>query len=294
MFTEIDDFYQSMRTRLEQARRERSELDEILAFYAKVLDIQQEAQGETTIPEIELTEEHTKLKIEEGFPLIDREHFPVDRISSEGLFRKLCQMSSAENPVLARAGKILLEKIDRGDLDFTRLYGGILKNESKDTEKLSDDLEVPFPVLQALAKLSLQPSLLAIAARVGKKTPMQNWHQGYCPVCGGLPSMAALVDEEGKREGLCSFCGYIWRLPRLLCPFCKTDKQEDLHYFYGEGEDNYRVYVCEQCKGYIKVVDTREGGDAKALAVEDIVTSHLDLVAEEEGYQRKAPRFWGI
>ncbi|NIQ92706.1 MAG: formate dehydrogenase accessory protein FdhE [Deltaproteobacteria bacterium] len=54
------------------------------------------------------------------------------------------------------------------------------------------------------------------------------------------------------------------------------------------------MYVCEQCKGYVKVVDTRETGDPRGLAVDDVVTTHLDLLAEDEGYQRKAPRLWGI
>jgi formate dehydrogenase maturation protein FdhE len=41
-------------------------------------------------------------------------------------------------------------------------------------------------------------------------------------------------------------------------------------------------------------MDTREGGDARTLAVDDVASGHLDLLAEEEGYQRKAPRLWGI
>ena len=153
---------------------------------------------------------------------------------------------------------------------------------------------VPQAVLQALAKLSLQPSLMATAAVVAKGFAEENWQQSYCPICGGPPAIAALVGEEGKREALCSFCGHFWQLPRLKCPFCSTEKQEDIRYFYGEGEDLYRVYVCEQCKGYVKVVDTRETGDPRGLAVDDVVTTHLDLLAEDKGYQRKAPRLWGI
>ena len=106
--------------------------------------------------------------------------------------------------------------------------------------------------------------------------------------------MAALVGEEGKREALCSFCGHFWQLPRLMCPFCSTEKQEDLRYFHGEGDELYRVYVCEQCRGYLKVMDIREGGDVRTLAVDDVASGHLDLLAEEEGYQRKAPRLLGI
>ncbi|MGD8381912.1 MAG: formate dehydrogenase accessory protein FdhE [Syntrophobacterales bacterium] len=294
MFAEIDDFYQRMKNRLEHCRKERKELAEILDFYGKVLSAQQEAQQETPIPEIDLTEDRLNLKIEEGFPLMDSEDFSVDRNSLERLFRNLCHLSSTENPVLASAGEILHQAMDSGTLDVTRLGTAVLDNNAEAIEEYAKDLGVPQPVLQTLAKLSLQPSLLATAAVVGKGFAAENWQQSYCPICGGLPAIAALVGEEGKREALCSFCGHFWQLPRLQCPFCSTEKQEDLRYFYGEGEDLYRVYVCEHCKGYIKVVDTREHGDPRGLAVDDVVTTHLDLLAEDEGYRRKAPRLWGI
>jgi len=294
MFVEMDDFYQRMKNRLEQCRKDRSELEEILAFYDKVLGAQHETQEETPIPEIDLPAERIKLKIEQGFPLVDPGNFLVDKDSSEHLFRKLCQLSKEENPVLASAGKALLDAVDSGALEAAELSKAVLHNQAETIERYAKDLEISLPVLQALTKLSLQPSLLATVASVAKATDLDRWRYGYCPICGGLPAIAALVGEEGKRVGLCSFCGHLWKLPRLGCPFCDTDKQDDLRYFFGEGDDLYRVQVCEQCKGYLKVVDTREGGDPKALAVDDVVTAHLDLLAEEEGYQRKAPRLWGI
>ena len=294
MFAEMDNFYQRTKNRLEQCRQERTELEEILDFYGKVLSAQQEAQQETPMPDIDLAEDRLNLKVEEGFPLMDSEDFSVDRDTSERLFRNLCQLSLDENPVLASAGKSLLEAIDSGKLDMTKLSTAVLDNNAQAMEEYAKDVGVPQPVLQALTKLSLQPALLATAAVVAKGFTAENWQQSYCPICGGLPAIAALVGEEGKREALCSFCGHFWQLPRLKCPFCSTEKQEDLRYFYGEGEDLYRVYVCEQCKGYIKVVDTRETGDPRGLAVDDVVTTHLDLLAEDEGYQRKAPRLWGI
>lgn len=291
---DLDDLYQRMSDRLNQIKRQRSEHDEILSFYAKVLTAQHEAQQETIIPEIDLQEDRFKLKIEEGFPLIERENFPVDRDGTERLFKKLCQISLDENPVLAAAGKTLLETMDSGKTEFAQLIGAVLKNDTEVIESIAKDLEVDTPILQALAKLSLQPSLLATAAAVAQRAALDDWKHEYCPVCGGLPAMAALVGEEGKRQALCSFCGHFWELTRMSCPYCNNTKQEDLRYFYAEGEALYRVHICEKCKGYLKVMDTREGGDLKGLAVDDLATGHLDLLAEEEGYQRKAPRVLGI
>ncbi len=294
MIEPLDEFYKRMTHRLNQLRQERTELEEILAFYAKVLAAQKETQQETAIPEIDLPEDRLRLKVEEGFPLIDRGDFQVDKDSSRELFLRICHLSMAENPVLKGAGKILLEAMETGKLDLVKLTTAVLQDDAEVIEGVANDLDVPVPVVQALTKLSLQPSLLASVQAVAQRTAINDWQYGYCPVCGGLPAMAALVGEEGKREALCSFCGHFWQLPRLMCPFCSTDKQEDLRYFHGEGDDLYRVYVCEQCRGYLKVMDTREGGDARTLAVDDVASGHLDLLAEEEGYQRKAPRLLGI
>lgn len=294
MFAEMDDLYKRMKSRLKQCREGRIELEEILAFYDKVLAAQHETQQETPIPEIDLTAEQIRLKIEEGFPLVETENFSVDEDSSDRLLRRLCQLSEEENPVLASAGKALFEAMDSGALEAAELSKALLRNHIDVLEKCAKDLEVPLPVLQALTKLSIQPSLLATVASLVKTTDLDRWRYSYCPICGGLPAIAALVGDEGKRKALCSFCGHLWNLLRLGCPFCGTDKQEDLRYFFGEGDDLYRVQVCEKCNGYLKVVDTREGGDPKALAVDDVVTTHLDLLAEEEGYRRKAPRLWGI
>ncbi|MEJ2363160.1 MAG: formate dehydrogenase accessory protein FdhE [Deltaproteobacteria bacterium] len=294
MFAELDDFYQRMKNRLGQCRKDRKGLEEIAAFYDKVLTAQHEAQEETPIPEIDLSAEQIEVKIEEGFPLIDSANFSVDKDSSESLFRRLCQLSKEENPVLASAGKALLEAMDSGKLEAAELSAAVLQNNAETMERCAEDLEISLPVVQTLTKLSIQPSLLVTVASLTKATDLDRWRYGYCPICGGLPAIAALIGEEGKRVGLCSFCGHLWNLLRLSCPFCGTDKQADLRYFFAEGDDLYTVQVCEQCKGYLKVVDTRKGGDPKALAVDDVVTAHLDLLAEKEGYQRKAPRLWGI
>lgn len=294
MVVAVDEFYRGMKYRLEQLRKEKNELEEILAFYDKVLAAQEEAQQQTVVPEFHLPKDQLELRIDEGFPLIDRQAFQVDLDCSRRLFQNLCQLSLAENPVLAAAGKTLLQAVDSDRLDFAQLAAAVVQNDSEAITRLASDLQVTSPVLQTLAKLSLQPSLLAMAAVVAEQTTIDKWPYGYCPVCGELPAIAALVGEEGKREALCSFCGHFWQLPRIACPFCNTDKQEDLRYFYGEGEKIYRVHVCEKCGGYLKVVDTREGGDARGLAVDDVASGHLDLLAAEEGYQRKAPMLWGI
>ncbi len=49
----------------------------------------------------------------------------------------------------------------------------------------------------------------------------------------------------------------------------------------------YALHVCEQCRGYLKVVDEKNGGFCQMPAVE-ITTICLDILARQQGYYNDA------
>lgn len=294
MSTDLEATYQLMMERLKDFRKKKLDLKEIVTFCEKVLEAQRALQPQISVPTLKLDRERMALKIREGFPLFQREDLSPDQERSAELLAKLCRIGLDENPVLAEAGRQLLEAIDTKRAKFGQLFSAVVKDDDARLESLAKELRVGRPVLKALAKLSIQPSLSALVAAATRDISLEAWKHSYCPVCGSMPAMAALVGDEGRRHGLCSFCGYIYRLSRVGCPFCGTENQEGLRYFYGEDADPYRVQVCDRCTGYLKILDTRKEGSVEGLPVEDILTAHLDLVAEEEGFERKAPRLWGI
>jgi len=294
MGVDLNVIYQLMSERLKEFKKKRPELGEIINFCERVLEIQKEIQPRISLPALKLHRERTSVKIREGFPLLQREDLPVDQQRAVELFEKLCRMGLGENPVLAEAAKILRDAMDSSRLGLGTLFSAVVQDDEDKLESLAGELRVGRSVLTALAKLSIQPSLWAAALAATEDISVEGWKHPYCPICGGMPAMAALVGEDGSRRGLCSFCGHLYRLARLGCPFCGNEGPEDLRYFYGEEEDSHRVQVCDRCSGYLKMLDTRKEGSGEALAIDDILTAHLDLVAEEQGYERKAPRLWGI
>ena len=74
----------------------------------------------------------------------------------------------------------------------------------------------------------------------------------------------------------------------------RTNNHEKLHYFYAEGEEAYRIDVCDNCHQYIKTVDSRKLDHETDLHLDDIVTMHLDILATEKGYKRPVQNIWGI
>jgi FdhE protein len=110
-----------------------------------------------------------------------------------------------------------------------------------------------------------------------------DWVKNNCMLCGSPPYMARL-EKEGARTLACSVCGQEWRFQRLQCPFCETDDRTALAYLSADNDEGYRIDVCRQCKRYIKTVDSREREEVLPMELEDILTQHLDVVAQERGY----------
>jgi len=114
---------------------------------------------------------------------------------------------------------------------------------------------------------------------------LEHWHQGNCPVCGGRPNFALIEKESGGRYLYCGFCEIKWRFRRLGCPFCNSNESQ---FITVDGMDKYRVYICEECRGYIKTVDEKKAGEEPVnLFLEDINTIGLDLLAVSKGYFNK-------
>ena len=111
----------------------------------------------------------------------------------------------------------------------------------------------------------------------------ESWKEGVCPICGNEPFFG-IIKEDSTKTVECGFCGFNWRIERIFCPFCKNRDQEKLKYFEDENDPQYRVYLCDKCKRYIKFVKEKEAEYLADLIIEDAVTVHYDLIAKEKGY----------
>ena len=115
------------------------------------------------------------------------------------------------------------------------------------------------------------------------------WKLGVCPLCGGPPSFADVV-ENGQRRLACHLCGGAWAFPRLSCPLCGNDRSRDVvRLDPGEGEEGYAIVACTACRGYVKELDRRLRWNGGGALVEDWGSPHFDVVARRAGYWRPIP-----
>ncbi|HSR12379.1 MAG TPA: formate dehydrogenase accessory protein FdhE, partial [Thermodesulfobacteriota bacterium] len=123
------------------------------------------------------------------------------------------------------------------------------------------------------AGLTMAPFLFRAREVLLPAFPQDSWGREYCPVCGGVPSMARLSEPHGFRDLLCSRCHAEWKYPRVGCPFCLEKFGQT---YYPSEDGRHRLYVCSRCRRYLKCVDARAGDPQICLPVEAIVTVGMD------------------
>ncbi len=140
--------------------------------------------------------------------------------------------------------------------------------------------------LAAVANLAAVPLLQACQRQLEADTP-SSWPHGYCPVCGALAAMAEMRGIEHARRLRCGRCGGDWPIGLVQCPYCRESHHRPLGSLQSEGAgDTRKVDTCNGCKGYIKSVTTLSAWPPYRVALEDLATVDLDMVALDRGYER--------
>lgn len=132
-----------------------------------------------------------------------------------------------------------------------------------------------------------------------------SWRQGYCPVCGSMPSIAWLskpvIDEKnpylagggGKKSFYCTLCGTNWQFRRGACPSCAKEGSGVIEILReAEGSMGERIDWCTNCKTYCPTVDLRERNELPNLDALVLGMMHLDMVAAEKKLQPLRISFW--
>ena len=275
------------------------QLGEIVRFGYELSMGLREIQPNLDLTGLKLTPEMAKIKLKEGFPLLEAPeiHIPPDQF--ERVFKKVSLLVAEKRESLSPKISEILDKVKNQKTDIHQLAQSNLKQDLEKDRKTHIKEKDSQSLLNFLIKASLKPFGHAYGSALNTYLPSDNhhWLQSYCPICGSKPSLAYIEGEEGQRHLLCSWCDTTWIFPRIKCPFCQNEDQKSLNYFSIEdekekkGKDN--ISVCKKCKRYIKTLDKRKWEETEGtdLQIDDLATFYLDLLAEREGYERITSHF---
>jgi FdhE protein len=249
-----------------------------------------------------------KKKLEQGFALLQGEEERLNLTWAARLLGELFQLASTYKETLVepqRGEGALLFKSFSGPSFLKKVITytkSVLRSDkTQDSEQLliqalKGNLDgitqegVSLELLLTLIPYSLMPTLQAYANQLKSFVELDVWTRGNCPICGAWPALSELRGADQIRYLRCSLCGGDWAYPLLRCPYCENSDHKRLEYFFIEGEEKkYRVYVCEACKGYVKVFPALDPTPAGLLSLEDLATLHFDMIAADKGYSRPYP-----
>jgi len=262
---------------------------EILDFFKEIIREQYKAKPIIKIEPIEVQKETIKDQLMAGFPLIDKNGLKLDIDSAKIIFKNICKALREKNKKVAPWIRIINKSIKSKDISLEELYKKMIEGDDTYINSISDKIGINKWLLNILLENSIKPIFESYAERLKDYIEQESWFKGSCPICGSEPFLGELKDYAnvvGAKFLICSLCGFHWRYKRLGCPFCSNDNHQKLRYFNTEADGKaYRIDVCEECKRYIKTIDTKIIGDVISPLIEDISTLHLDIIANNEGYK---------
>jgi FdhE protein len=257
---------------------------ELLEILEEILILREEHRRRITEEIFPVDQKLITAKMAGGLPLVDFSSVPFDLTKPRDYFLALLEIAEKRSP--GETGE-MARKIREGEISFNELIYESFNPPPLEEEVAADqeeDEEDSFDLVELFIEESLRPALEKVTELYGDTVRRSEWSEGYCPICGREPKIGEIREDEGTRYLFCNQCGFEWGYRRIKCPFCGNEEQQTLAYFTIEEDERYRVDVCNECKRYIKIIDFRSTKEKADLDVEDNATLHLDMLANDEGY----------
>jgi FdhE protein len=288
--------------RIALLRQQRPELGDALALQGRIVSTQMSSPRAPALSAFALPRQLVAARVREGVPLLHDQPAVVDVQFAAELFGSLVTALSPRFDPVAGA-------LASGRVDPEHLFGEAFVQHSDHLRQIAGAAGEDAELLSAVATLAVAPVLRAYAAKLGpllaapdgqatsdgltapdgqasSDGKATSWTQGYCPICGGCPLLGELRGTDLVAWLRCGACGFGWQVQRGACPFCGNDDEQQLGTLTLEAEQRFRAVVCQRCRTYLKVGNALEPPPTEVLAIDDVLSLHLDVAAAERGYRR--------
>jgi FdhE protein len=263
---------------LEEERRKRPELEDTIGLHQELVEARAEVAA--GVAHLKLDKQEVVKLMDQRVPLLHRWELQWDEQRFIRLAVRICDIAARHRQELASQFEEVRSLLNDDPDQRSNMVTGYLRGGK---------LEVPGrpvidpEVLSFVLNNALHPFLKAHASVLTPLIENEKWYQRSCPVCGGEPDFGYLEEKVGGLRLLCSRCDTEWTYKRGECTFCGNSERETFAYYLGDDEV-YRLYVCDRCKRYLKVMDGRQTRRKPMLPLERIVSIGMDVAARQQGY----------
>jgi FdhE protein len=236
---------------------------------------------------IQLAEEEAARKLQLGTPLLhDLElplHFDAVQQALTALLDLVARANQKSHPHLSRALLQLRQSIPSHLPLLAEALSG--RNNHQLWQNLSAQYGLENGVLSTVITTAMRPAFAIWWRSVSNVVARNPWGRGYCPACGGGPSLAELQGKEGFLHLRCGMCGADWTFPRLRCHRCGNRDPQTLGILqiYDDVEKPF-ARTCSACGDYLKTLVCYAATPPELLPIEDLATLEVDFAAERAGF----------
>ncbi len=267
-----------------EVRKIKPDFGLLLDLYERIYIEQENSKNFVRLDDCGISDESLSEKMRVSSHMVDISQFVIDSESAAGLFAKLCDILLSAGNGVAESVEKLAGAVDNKSLRMDDLFSAFMRGDESFITGVGNRLGVDAQVLGFVIYNSVKPSLNMFSRKISDRLDaVKEWDGGRCPVCGSAPELS-VFEDNGKRSLLCGFCGHQWPSKRVYCSFCGNSDHETVHYFEVEGEEEYRVDVCDKCRTYVKTVDIKKTTRTVYLPLENVVTPYIDIRFKEMGY----------
>jgi FdhE protein len=264
------------------------ELVDLLALYRSLFEIESGYLEKMEVSVPELDDEKLAVRLKNNMPLLNTGDIGIDSGVFKDMLSDICGVIAKTNESFEESVEDLLKNPDLKESDGKKTPV-LIQNALEFRTEYFTDLAKRIPLNNELMFFIIyhttNPFIEKASYAYRDRIDYEKWQQPVCPVCGRKPSMAMLTDDDGLRILQCSTCKSWWSYPRKQCAICMTKDEDKLEYFYSTDDEAHLVYICNNCKKYIKTTDKRKLDREIDLDVEDLATIELDFIAKDRGYE---------
>jgi FdhE protein len=283
---DLDEALKNIKSTFALARKTKPAYEELYPFLETLFLLQATVKNSLELTSLEFSFDLVETKWDGGFSLLHRWDFPIDFQGADAVFSQIEDHIPSSNDELRKAWSALNQAFECLPTQKAELWQSFMQHDWEPWDEWVRTEGINMASLLFLARSCIRPSLEWSAEDLVRRFPIpESWSKGYCPICGSLPSLLFL-SGDGERKAYCSWCGTVWGLHRLQCPYCENRYHESLGYLFVEAEPHYRAHYCRLCKHYFKQIDTRELLNFPNLPLEEWTTLHLDLLAQRAGWKQ--------
>ncbi len=175
---------------------------------------------------------------------------------------------------LSSALDTLIEAAKEGQFNPADLAKYSIKGDLNYARGVAVGLGLDLDLVNAVALWTLQPVLVALKRIAEKDVEVEEWLEGFCPICGSYTRTG--FRREGKNYLKCEICGMEWPHPESKCPFCGSENVSSQSI-----DGGFLLYRCGDCGEYWKVVDEDSLEERIPRMLYPVITFPVDEVATQ-------------